>query len=606
MTDDPQKRYQSLVSSLLQKVRAQPALALSELDNLLSSKPDPNLLHLKGMAHARLGQHQRAIDAMEASLRLYPPQPEAHNNLGNSFKALHKHDRAEAHYAQAINLNPAFPDALKNLGLLQLSEERYEEAEKHLQKALASAPGDVSALTALGNVHQKRLDYPAAIDCYKAALDRDPNYVNALHNLGLCYKLSEDPLTAIQYFQRASALAPEVSEIDVNWGNAQFELGNYGAAETLYRRAIAKSPDSVLAHETLAELLWQLGKEEVFTHSYVNALASQPQNMGLRLSLANLLVNSRRFEQADSFIRESLAIARTPQLLSTLGRLQASTHDYASAQDSFVASLALAPSMDVSHDLARVLIIEGDYQHAMHELEALQASEPHNQLTWALLGTCWRLIGDSRYRWLIDYDRDVSVLRLRTPDGYDSLEAFLQDLNDVLLGMHQTKAAPMRQTLVGGTQTPGRLLHKPDSVVQAYREVLTQAVAEFIDSMPDDPTHPLFSRKSRRFEFSGSWSVRLHGGGYHVNHVHPEGWISSACYVHLPDSMNSNSGAAGCIKFGETPLGLGEREVVERVVCPEPGQLALFPSYAWHGTYDFEAEEGDYRLTAPFDVVPLS
>ena len=209
-----------------------------------------------------------------------------------------------------------------------------------------------------------------------------------------------------------------------------------------------------------------------------------------------------------------------------------------------------------------------------------------------------------RQAWLIDYQRDVRVLTLNTPPGYTNLEQFLEALREVLLAMHSTQAAPMRQTLVSGTQTPGRLLHKPDPVIQQYRALLAEAVADYIAGMPDDPEHPLFSRKSPNFEFSGSWSVRLYSGGYHVNHVHPEGWISSACYIHLPDTMGGKDGNAGCIKFGESPLGLGEREVVERIVRPEPGQLALFPSFAWHGTFDFEAPANDYRLTAPFDVIP--
>jgi hypothetical protein len=62
---------------------------------------------------------------------------------------------------------------------------------------------------------------------------------------------------------------------------------------------------------------------------------------------------------------------------------------------------------------------------------------------------------------------------------------------------------------------------------------------------------------------------------------------------------------AGCIKFGESALMLGDREVVERVIRPEAGQLVLFPSYTWHGTYAFEGGPTDFRLTAPFDVVPI-
>ena len=50
---------------------------------------------------------------------------------------------------------------------------------------------------------------------------------------------------------------------------------------------------------------------------------------------------------------------------------------------------------------------------------------------------------------------------------------------------------------------------------------------------------------------------------------------------------------------------LGEREVVERVIRPAAGQLVVvFPSYTWHGTYAFEGDTADFRLTAPFDVVP--
>ncbi|MEP5320775.1 putative 2OG-Fe(II) oxygenase, partial [Marinobacter alexandrii] len=111
--------------------------------------------------------------------------------------------------------------------------------------------------------------------------------------------------------------------------------------------------------------------------------------------------------------------------------------------------------------------------------------------------------------------------------------------------------------------------------------------------------------KAAQFMFSGSWSVKLAPGGFHVNHIHSEGWISSACYIYLPQSMNEHVGNEGCIKFGESALKLEGREVIERIVRPEPGQLALFPSYAWHGTFDFHCAESDYRLTAPFDVIPV-
>jgi len=36
---------------------------------------------------------------------------------------------------------------------------------------------------------------------------------------------------------------------------------------------------------------------------------------------------------------------------------------------------------------------------------------------------------------------------------------------------------------------------------------------------------------------TGAWSVQLYRGGFHVNHFHHQGWISSAYYVSVPDEV---------------------------------------------------------------------
>jgi len=40
-----------------------------------------------------------------------------------------------------------------------------------------------------------------------------------------------------------------------------------------------------------------------------------------------------------------------------------------------------------------------------------------------------------------------------------------------------------------------------------------------------------------------------------------------------------------------------------RVIRPEPGKLALFPSYMWHGTVPFDDDQP--RVTIAFDMTPL-
>jgi hypothetical protein len=118
--------------------------------------------------------------------------------------------------------------------------------------------------------------------------------------------------------------------------------------------------------------------------------------------------------------------------------------------------------------------------------------------------------------------------------------------------------------------------------------------------MPEDAAHPLFGRKREAFAFSGSWSCRLNTNGFHTNHLHPRGWISSAYYVALPDHMGPQG--AGWLKFGESNLNLGEQDRPQGQVEPVAGRLVLFPSYFWHGTVPFPSEGA--RLTVAFDAVP--
>ncbi len=616
MPASQQIRFQQLLQQLFTSVQNSDPLALQKILTLLEKNPkEPNLLHLAGLASLNTGDYQRAVDYLTRSLDSHSQQPDVQNNLANAFKELGDLESAETQYKSAITLNPQYQEAWKNLGLLQISMELHDEAEDSLRRAISLSPRDVGALTALGNIYKEQEAFEKAITTYQQALQIDPNYVNALHNMGLAYKLLEKADEAIACYQRAQEIAPGVAEIDFNYGNALYESGQHEQAERLYLSAIRKNPHFELAHETLSEFYWQSGEPDKIENSYREAIKSSPGHTGLRLSFINMLIAVNRHSTAQSIVEDSLKQEITPELLHAQGRLFANEMDYDNARSTMEKALQKSFSLDIAQDLIRLYILIGNYHQALDLLVKAQLLKPEDQLNWALKGLCWRLLEDDRYHWLIDYQAYVRGYTLPTPQGYANLADFMEELKSVLLGMHTTDLEPSRQTLKHGTQTPGRLLHKPHPVIQSYKASLTEAVQEYISTFPQDDAHPLLRRKSEDFSFSGSWSVKLKSSGFHINHVHPEGWISSACYISLPETMSlehrsienrsAEDGDSGCIKFGESPLGLGEREVIERVIRPEPGLMAFFPSYTWHGTFDFECDEGDYRMTAPFDVVPV-
>jgi tetratricopeptide (TPR) repeat protein len=253
----------------------------------------------------------------------------------------------------------------------------------------------------------------------------------------------------------------------------------------------------------------------------------------------------------------------------------------------------------------RHLLKAGRWTDAVQRAEQALHIEPDNQEALAYLSTAWRLLGDPREFWLCDYERLIALVPVDVPAGYPDLASYLGALARSLNGLHQAAREPVRQSLRHGSQTPGRLFGRADPVIAAARDVLVRAVERWIAALPTDASHPFLRRAQRSVNPTGSWSVKLHRSGSHVNHYHSEGWMSSAYYVALPSSVRAASDAgstAGHIQFGQPPVELDLGLAPRRTIRPLEGHLALFPSYLWHGTVPFDDPEP--RITIAFDMLP--
>lgn len=166
--------------------------------------------------------------------------------------------------------------------------------------------------------------------------------------------------------------------------------------------------------------------------------------------------------------------------------------------------------------------------------------------------------------------------------------------------IHPNTREHLDQSLRFGTQTPGALFGAGHRLVEALRGRFSEAVARYIDELPRGHEHIYVRRRTGNFQFSGSWSSRLKDCGYHTNHIHPGGWISSCYYVALPETIKVENEKQGWIKFGQ-PL-MRPDMLVRRAIQPVEGRLILFPSYMWHGTIPFRSQTA--RTTIAFDILP--
>jgi tetratricopeptide (TPR) repeat protein len=244
----------------------------------------------------------------------------------------------------------------------------------------------------------------------------------------------------------------------------------------------------------------------------------------------------------------------------------------------------------------------GDAAKALTECATLLQATPDDQYLIAMQTTALRLLNDPRYESFCDYDKMVLSTLLEAPPGWPDLGSYLIELTSHLNALHNPHGHRLLyQSLRRGTETTQDLSRSQDPVIQALFQAFAAPIARYRDQIGQG-TDALRRRNRGPTRFNGGWSVRLHRDGYHTSHVHPRGWISSACYIQLPDSMTVGHTAEGILSFGAPGMLTTPSLPAELSVRPELGLLVLFPSYFWHGTLPFHSEQP--RLTVAFDVVP--
>lgn len=352
----------------------------------------------------------------------------------------------------------------------------------------------------------------------------------------------------------------------------------------------------------LAQARWMNGAGDKFLDPFLAAVAAHPQERALRMRCADLLRLSGKIQTAEKLLREGLKLApHDTVMMAQLGVILDELGNSAEAVDFCRAAVRTHPQQSAFRlNLAHALMRLNRPQEALKEISWVRSVHPAHQRAICYEATALKQVGDPRYRWLCDYDALVKVYDLKPPAGFSNMAAFNAALGKRLRELQRMAAHPLEQSLRGGSQANlSQKLQADDPLIRAYVAALDESIRAYIAAMPNDVTHPLTLRRTRKHAVSGMWSVLLKPGGFHVNHIHPDGWISSSYYVSLPKGMSGGK-QQGWIKFGEPNLpipGCG----VEKVVEPKEGRLVLFPSYMWHGTIPFSSGE---RLTAPFDVIP--
>lgn len=570
---------------------------------LLSTNPNAtDALHLLALVVKQRGDLDEAEGLLRTCIRIDAGRADMHANLGNLLIVAGRNDEAEEAYREALSIDSSFRPARLGLARHLSNIGEVSKAANEAQILIDQNANDTEAWNVLGTSQRLQGQWEDAEAAYRQALELNPGYAVARHNLGaLLAQLSrsEDALTELD---SASAAGIRGTEIDFNRASALMELFRFDEAERILTKTVVTTPGAVNAHTLLARIRFMRGTSS-FADEYAAAVGARPEDVGLRVGYSRVLRGAGLFEHAQATLESALDLDKSDsRLLAELAAVHQDTgHFELALKHAQSAAKENSAESGVDDILIDALTCLGRADEAMPIIEMARRRNPLNQWYVAMEATVARLLGDPRYEELYDYDAFVRSYNLTPPDGWSSIEAFHIDLISVLKERHQFQSEPLDQSLRHGTQTARGLLGDPNPVIRSFLRAIREPLAEYRKDIGFDPDHPLRSRNNGDSELTGCWSVRLRRGGYHVNHVHSEGWISSAYYVELPPEVSDEAVKSGWIKFGEPRFEVPGAEP-EKLVQPSIGRLVLFPSYMWHGTTPITGD--DPRMTIAFDVIP--
>jgi len=442
---------------------------------------------------------------------------------------------------------------------------------------------------------QAKGDYARAGVLFRTALASDPKNVQARYGSAVA-DLEQGELKAAEAeFHDLHTLYPSHPIFRFMRGKARLMLGQTDAGREDAEAAWAAHKE-VHALKLLSGLYWMLGDTPAFQKLMTEAANTE----GLECVSADLL-------------RESGIPGKALELLS---RAPESVMRYTMEAGAYV-DMGNAPAAEAAATEALMrqpghppavgylitsMLMQGKAAEAMDGINVMRRAQPNDQRWIADQLTALRMLDDPLYDQLVDMDKHVRAYELPVPPGFASLETFNVALKNALDKQHVYKTHPLGQSLRDGVQTSRGLTTINDPIIHAYLLALDIPIRKYIAEIGSAPDHPLTRRNRGEYKFAGSWSVKLGGGGKHVNHVHSQGWISSSYYVSVPEETLRGDSKSGWIKFGEPPYKTTPPTPPTKWVQPKAGMLVLFPSYMWHGTEPIN--DGSVRVTAPFDVVP--
>lgn len=275
---DRLKAGEDVVFDQIPDAAAGAAQAFSLLAGALSREDDPRL----GLVYARLGMHVR------------PGDGELDMLVGDVLSRGGQYQLAIESFQRVTPDSPWYVGAEIGRADALAAADRGDEAVEVLSSLARARPSNAGVQVALGDLLRSREDFSRAADAYTAAIDlvdtENQGQWRLYYARGIAYERTDRWTQAEADFRHALELNPEQPLVLNYLGYSLVEKGeNLDEAEQMIRTAVEQEPDNGYIIDSLAWVLYTLGRYDEAVEPMERAVELLPVDPILNDHLGDVL-----------------------------------------------------------------------------------------------------------------------------------------------------------------------------------------------------------------------------------------------------------------------------------------------------------------------------
>jgi len=251
-------------------------------------------------------------------------------------------------------------------------------ALKLCQKALAKNQKDDRVLNLYGLVQQALGNNEQSVTFFTKATKANPKNVEALTNLANSYQLQKEYAKSLNLYEQIIKIRPEFAKAYYNAALALVELGDTTLASEFFVKTISLDAGFVDGYINLANLYKKDGDLDA-AYDVLQRGRGVAGSVRMDLSLALVLADQKKYEEAMTLAMEAVDKERTPQGLNDLGVIYYIAKRYDEAIRCHLEAIASKPDFaDCYSNLANALLDKGDEHLAKGALLKAIALNPNS------------------------------------------------------------------------------------------------------------------------------------------------------------------------------------------------------------------------------------